>query len=201
MTEKITKFFLLILLIFIQSCSGGRIGNFLESSFKNTKKNEIQASQEIQNEDKVSEILMKNDIQPSKEIKIKDKDSDIIRKRDIQTSQEIKSEDKVSEILMKNNIQTSKEIKIKDKGSEISRKDDIKTKKKINKAKKLTRNKKKYKSQSYRIMVILKNVDPTSPSEDFTNVLKNSNVSFEIEKIERFEDSNTVNNKKEKDKF
>jgi len=33
MILKKKEFFLLIFLIFLQSCSGGRIGNFLESSF------------------------------------------------------------------------------------------------------------------------------------------------------------------------
>ena len=38
---KIKKFFLLIILILLQSCSGGRIGNFLESSFKNIEEPKI----------------------------------------------------------------------------------------------------------------------------------------------------------------
>ena len=35
------KFFVLIILILLQSCSGGRIGNFLESSFKNIEETKI----------------------------------------------------------------------------------------------------------------------------------------------------------------
>ena len=38
----VNKFFLLIIFLLLQSCSGGSIGNFLESSFENieeTKKN------------------------------------------------------------------------------------------------------------------------------------------------------------------
>ena len=35
---KKKEFFLLIFLIFLQSCSGGRIGNFLESSFNDLEK-------------------------------------------------------------------------------------------------------------------------------------------------------------------
>ena len=38
MILKKKEFFLLIFLIFLQSCSGGRIGNFLESSFKDLEK-------------------------------------------------------------------------------------------------------------------------------------------------------------------
>ena len=35
MLFKIKKLFLLIFLILLQACSGGRVGNFLESSFDN----------------------------------------------------------------------------------------------------------------------------------------------------------------------
>ena len=38
MIFKKKEFFLLIFLFFLQSCSGGRIGNFLESSFKDLEK-------------------------------------------------------------------------------------------------------------------------------------------------------------------
>ena len=38
MIFKKKEFFLLIFLIFLQSCSGGRIGNFLESSFSDLEK-------------------------------------------------------------------------------------------------------------------------------------------------------------------
>ena len=62
MIFKKKEFFLLIFLIFLQSCSGGRIGNFLESSFndlENTSKNE-----DLQNN-----LLNKNDINLEKENK------------------------------------------------------------------------------------------------------------------------------------
>ena len=35
------KFFVLMSLIFLQSCSGGRIGNFLDASFKNIEATKI----------------------------------------------------------------------------------------------------------------------------------------------------------------
>ena len=38
MIFKKKEFFLLIFLIFLQSCSGGTIGNFLESSFNDLEK-------------------------------------------------------------------------------------------------------------------------------------------------------------------
>ena len=43
---KIKNFFLLIILILLQSCSGGRIGNFLETSFKNIKEPKIKEDTE-----------------------------------------------------------------------------------------------------------------------------------------------------------
>ena len=47
MVFKINKFFLLIIITLLQSCSGGRIGNFLETSFKNIEEPSIK--EEIQN--------------------------------------------------------------------------------------------------------------------------------------------------------
>ena len=41
MANKIANFVFLILLLLLQSCSGGKIGNFLESSFKNNNSNKI----------------------------------------------------------------------------------------------------------------------------------------------------------------
>ena len=35
------KFFVFIILILLQSCSGGRIGNFLDSSFENIEEKKI----------------------------------------------------------------------------------------------------------------------------------------------------------------
>ena len=47
MIFKKKEFFLLIFLIFLQSCSGGRIGNFLESSFNDLEK--ISKDEDLQN--------------------------------------------------------------------------------------------------------------------------------------------------------
>ena len=41
-----------------------------------------------------------------------------------------------------------------------------------------------YIPKSYRVFVILKKVDPSSPTENFSRVLRNGDVNFEIEKIE-----------------
>ena len=50
-----------------------------------------------------------------------------------------------------------------------------------------------YEPQSYRVVIILKGVDPTDPSQKFSNVLKNANIIFEIEKIERFQENDLKN--------
>ncbi|MBW3072718.1 hypothetical protein CU313_02390, partial [Prochlorococcus marinus str. MU1404] len=48
--------------------------------------------------------------------------------------------------------------------------------------------KRKIELQSYKIILILKNVDPKDPTEKLSSILSNSEVNFEIEKIERIGD-------------
>ena len=126
MTLKKKEFFLLIFLILLQSCSGGRIGNFLESSFNDLEKTS-------KNEDLQNNLLNKNDINLEKENK---------------------------------------------------KFDDKKNKKIKNLSKK-----RKIELQSYKIIFILKDVDPKDPTEELSSILSNSEVKFEIEKIERILDS------------
>ena len=126
MILKKKEFFLLIFLIFLQSCSGGRIGNFLESSFNDLEKTS-------KNEDLQNNFLNKNDINLEKENK---------------------------------------------------KFDDKKNKKIKNLSKK-----RKIELQSYKIIFILKDVDPKDPTEELSSILSNSEVNFEIEKIERILDS------------
>ena len=126
MILKKKEFFLLIFLIFLQSCSGGRIGNFLESSFNDLEKTS-------KNEDLQNNLLNKKDINLEKE----------------------------------------------------NKKFDDKKNKKI---KNLTK-KRKIELQSYKIIFILKDVDPKDPTEELSSILSNSEVNFEIEKIERILDS------------
>ena len=126
MILKKKEFFLLIFLIFLQSCSGGRIGNFLESSFNDLEKTS-------KNEDLQNNLLNKNDINLEKENK---------------------------------------------------KFDDKKNKKIKNLSKK-----RKSELQSYKIIFILKDVDPKDPTEELSSILSNSEVNFEIEKIERILDS------------
>ena len=49
--------------------------------------------------------------------------------------------------------------------------------------------KRKIELQSYKIIFILKDVDPKDPTKDLSTILRNSEVNFEIEKIERILDS------------
>ena len=124
MIFKKKEFFLLIFLIFLQSCSGGIIGNFLESSFNDLEKTS-------QNEDLQNTLVNK---------KIVEKE-----KKDI---------------------------------------DDKKNKKIKNLSKK-----RKVELQSYKIIFILKDVDPKDTTEELSSILSNSEVNFEIEKIERILES------------
>ena len=148
---KIKNFFLLIILILLQSCSGGRIGNFFESSFKNVKESKIK-------EDGENKIVINSEgnIEINKNVK----------------EPKIKKD-------AKNNLKNDKVIK----PDENSKKN-----KKITK-KNSTRLKRKYQPQSYKIIFILRDVDPKDPIENLSTILRNSDVNFEIEKIERFFDS------------
>jgi len=61
-------------------------------------------------------------------------------------------------------------------------------KQKNNRIKNLSK-KRKFELQSYKIILILKDVDPKDPTEELSSILSNSEVNFEIEKIERILDS------------
>ena len=150
----INKFFLLIILIFLQSCSGGRIGNFLESSFEN-----------------IEEVNIKEDIKNN----LKDK---IVIK-----SEEIAEKSKnIEEVNMKEDIKNN-----------LKNKDLTKTEKKSKNNKKISKKNissqnKKFQPKSYKIIFILKDVDPKDPTENLRTILRNSDVNFEIERIERYVD-------------
>ncbi len=188
MIFKKKEFFLLIFLIFFQSCSGGRIGNFLESSFNDLEKTN-------KNEDLQNNLLNKNDINLEKEkkklddkkIKKVEKQKKFVpeNKNDINLEKEkkkfddkkIKKVEKQKKIVPenKNDINLEKEKK---------KFDDKKNKKIKNFSKK-----RKIELQSYKIIFILKDVDPKYPTEELSSILSNSDVNFEIEKIERILDS------------
>ena len=153
MIFKKKQFFLLILLILLQSCSGGRIGNFLESSFNDLEK--TSKNEDLQNNLLNKKILVKE----SKEI---------------------------------NDKKDKKIKKVENPGNFIENKKDINSEKiikqKNNKFKKSTK-KRNIDLQSYKIIFILKDVDPKDPTEKLSSILSNSEVNFEIEKIERILDS------------
>ena len=153
MILKKKEFFLLIFLIFLQSCSGGRIGNFLESSFNDLEK--TSQNKVLQNNLENKKILVKE----NKEINYK-------------KNKKLKKVEKPE-----NFIENKKDINL-----------EKIPKQKNNKIKKSTK-KRNIDLQSYKIIFILKDVDPKDPTEDLSTILRNSEVNFEIEKIERILDS------------
>ena len=149
MANKISNFVFLIFLFLLQSCSGGKIGNFLESSFKNN------------NSDKISQ----NDFDKKSKSSIIYKDKKLVEKKEKITK--IKQENVIKPL----NIVNSFSIKTNDEN----------TTKKRNK---------NYIPKTYRVFVILKKVDPSFPTENFSKVLRNGDINFEIEKIEIIPDLN-----------
>ena len=143
MRNKISNFLLLILLILLQSCSGGKLGNFLESSFKYNNSNKI--SQSDNNEELKSNINVE--------------DKKLVKKTDKIIKRKLSDENKPL------NFFDSSSMKINDE--------------KVIKKRNLN-----YKPKSYRIFVILKKVDPSFPTENFSKALRNGDIDFEIEKIE-----------------
>ena len=153
MIFKKKALFLLIFLIFLQSCSGGRSGNFLESSFNDLEK--ISKDEDLQNNFVNKKILVKedkdiNDKKNKKVNKVENSENFFENKKDINSEK----------------IPKQKSNKIKN--SSKKRNIDL---------------------QSYKIIFILKDVDPKDPTEELSSILSNSEVNFEIEKIERILDS------------
>ena len=157
MIFKIKEFSLIIFLILLQSCSGGRIGNFLESSFDNfesintkLESKNILENRKVFNSEK-KEINKKN----IEKMRIEEKPKNILENRKVFNSE--KKSDKTIKANKKN-----------------------KSSKKVNND-----------LQSYKIIFILKDVDPKDPIEELSTILRDSEVNFEIEKIERFLESKT----------
>ena len=159
MILKKKEFFLLIFLIFLQSCSGGRIGNFLESSFKDLEI--ISRDEDAQKNSEKPKTVLENK-------KINDKNNEKRKKVEKQTTVLENKKDLNSE-----KIQKQRNNKIKNSSK-----------------------KRKIELQSYKIIFILKDVDPKDPTVELNCILSNSEVNFEIEKIERILDSrNKIMNK------
>ena len=147
------KLFILIILILLQSCSGGKIGNFLESSFKNIEEKKIK--EDVKNNLK-KKIVIKSGISAEKNKNIEEAKI----KEDIKNNLKNK--------VLKNSEEKSKNNKkISDKNLSFQN---------------------SYQPKSYKIIFILKDVDPKDPTEDLRTILRNSDVNFEIEKIERYFD-------------
>ena len=193
MIFKKKEFFLIIFLILLQSCSGGRIGNFLESSFNDLEKTSQNESLQKNFVNKKIEVKEKKEINGKKNKKIKkvensesvpenQKDTNLEKEKKEINGTKIKKIKKVEK--SKNVPENKKDINLKKM-----------PKQKNNKIKNLPK-KKKIELQSYKIIFILKDVDPKDPTEELSTILSNSEVNFEIEKIERILDSkNKIMNK------
>mgnify|MGYP001193328810 CR=1 FL=1 len=159
MIVKKKQFFLFIFLILLQSCSGGRIGNFLQSSFDDLEK--------INQEDNSQKNL------ENKKFVIQEKKE--INDENYQTTNEVEKQQTLLENKKDTNLEKEKKNK-KDINLEKVQK---------NKKVKNSSNKRKIELQSYKIIFILKDVDPKDPTEELSTILSNSELNFEIEKIER----------------
>ena len=153
MIFKKKEFFLLIFLIFLQSCSGGRIGNFLESSFNDF----VQTSQD--------EDLLEN----SENQKVVSQENKEINDKSYEKSEKVEK----NEIVLENKKNTNLEKIQKQKINKIQNSSNYET----------------VELQSYKVIFILKDVNPKDPTEVLSTILSNSEVNFEIEKIERIIDS------------
>ena len=182
MIFKKKEFFLLIFLILLQSCSGGRIGNFLESSFNDLE--ELSRDEDLQK----NFINKKNIVKENKDVNNKN-------------FEKIKKVDKPKNALENKKVLSQENIEIKDINyGKIKKIDKLKSvlenkkdtnfeKNQNNKKIKNSSKKRKIGLQSYKIIFILKDVDPKDPTEELSTILSNSEVNFEIEKIERILDS------------
>jgi len=185
MIFKIKEFSLFIFLFLLQSCSMGRIGNFLESSFDG-----LGSEDSLEKSVSLIEEKQENDKTNSKEIKNEEKSKINVGKKKV-----------ISLKKQENNKTNSKEIKNEEKSKiNVGEKKVVSLKKQKNftkeiKTKKVYTSQKKIKNglQSYKIIFILKDVDPKDPIEKLSSILSDSEVNFEIEKIERFFDSENKN--------
>ena len=174
MYEKLKKIFILIFIFLLQSCSGGKIGNFLESSFKNIDNSESDNKENyiLKNEENRSEkqTLIK------KIKKVNNQKSKLVESLEYQKKEDLKNDEK----LINQNLN-------KEENSQQKNKKSLKPSNK----------KKILRPESYRITVILNEVDPSSPLKQFSNVLINSDLNFEIENIQRYPLNQNLNKNRE----
>tara|TARA_B100001093_G_scaffold30837_1_gene26650 strand:- start:57 stop:653 length:597 start_codon:yes stop_codon:yes gene_type:complete len=183
------KFFVLIILILLQSCSGGRLGNFLDSSFKNIEETKIKEDVKNNLKNKFVNnsggIAVKN--KNIKQVKIKEDTKNNLKNNIVINSGEIVRKNKnIEEVKIKEDIKNNVKNNVKNK---VLKKSDEKSKnnKKIADKNIFLQNR-GYQPKTYKIIFILKDVDPKDPTEDLRTILRNSDVNFEIEKIERYFD-------------
>ena len=170
----------------MQSCSGGRIGNFLESSFNDLE--EISQDENLEENLINKKILINekkeiNGIENKKTKKVEElinvlentKDKNFEKEKKVINEIENKKTKKVEKVInvLENTGDKNLEINLKQKNKKIK---NLSKKRKID-------------LQSYRIIFILKDVDPKDPTAELSSILSNSEVNFEIEKIERILDS------------
>ena len=175
MIFKKKEFFLLIFLILLQSCSGGRIGNFLESSFKDLEK--ITQDADSQKNFEKLKLVPENKT-------LDDKNN--------QKGKKVEKPKLVPENKTLNDKNKQKGKKVEKPESVLVNKKDINSQKIQKQRNNNIRNslkKRKIELQTYKIIFILKDVDPKDPTEELNSILRNSEVNFEIEKIERILDS------------
>ena len=168
MTLKKKEFFLSIFLILLQSCSGGRIGNFLESSFNDFEK--------ISQED-LSQKLLKNK-------KVVSQENNDLNNKNYEKIKKVEKIEKVEKVEQVEQVEKPKSV-LQNKKDKNLEKIQNKRNYKIGSSSK----KRKIDPQSYKIIFILKDVDPKDPTEELSSILSNSEVNFDIEKIERILDS------------
>jgi len=177
------------------------IGNFLESSFNDLEKTS-------QNEDLQNKFVNKKIVEKeNKEIdnkknklikKLKKSKSVLENKKDTNLEKENKKFDdknnkKIKKVEKPKNVPENKnDKKVENPKNVPENKIDNNLEKIQNQKSNIIRNsskKRKIELQSYKIIFILKDVDPKDPTEELTTILRNSEVNFEIEKIERILDS------------
>ena len=113
MILKFKKLYLFSLLFLLQSCSGGRLGNFLESSFKNNDKSKITYSGNNKEENNLGiDAVNKNLVNQNLKKNIKNKETDLLseKKMDINNNEANLLSEKKTNIQNKDGITSDRKI-------------------------------------------------------------------------------------------
>ena len=168
MIELYKRCFFVFILLILQSCSGGKIGNFLESSFENIEE-EIQIENNLVNANKNT---YSNEI-------------DMLNEDNLENEDNLLETEEINDMDILENIGYDFEI---EENNYVN--DDFETNSNYEE---LNSEESKINYESYRIILILKDADPTSPIESLTKILREYQFNFEIEKIERYSETNEQN--------